>query len=229
MIDGGHHNSRGPVMTMRTYQVKADVIRGFLDAAGCSQKQFRKLLGCSERYLRMVLNEGRPVSEDIVLKMWKATGIPPERLLVNPAEWEHRGGAGDFAIIKQFFDTMFAEAPGEAVKLFAEGAKLCIRGRLLATGENGSRDPDEIHGLEQIGWALDRICSLARVRSAEVTSHSLISGDRVLVEGRVVQEFQSNPEKPILYVFMLVFTIRDGKIHELDMQFDTRKVAEALQ
>jgi hypothetical protein len=180
----------------------------------------------------MVINEGQPVSEDLLTSLGRALGVTKEELLEDAADRALVRGSDSDAAINRFFATMFSGLPGEAVKEFSKRAKLHLhvrsRERLSLIGVS-SRRPGEFMGREEIAQVLQKICSMARVEAVKELRRTPMPNDRVLVEGWVKQAITVNDNIPITYDFVLVFEMRKNRIQTLDIHFDTQVVEEGLR
>jgi hypothetical protein len=180
----------------------------------------------------MVINEGRPVSDDLLTRLGRALGVTKEELLEDPEDRALVRGSDSDAAVNRFFARMFAGFPHEAIKEFSQRARLHLHVRsrdiLSLIGVN-SRRPGEFVGRDAIGQVLQKICSIARVEAAKELRRTTMPNDRVLVEGWVKQAITSNTNTSITYDFILVFEMRKSRIQTLDIHFDTQVVEEGLR
>jgi hypothetical protein len=189
---------------------------------------------CSERYLRLALNEGQPVSYDVLTRLARALSVAREELLANPDDRERVRGSDHNAAINRFYAAMLGGLADEALKEFTEGAKLHLHlqpQEVRSLFGAGARESGEFEGRTAIGGALRRICALAKVEEPKELRRTPLPNDRVLSEGRVTQEIASN-KRQVTYDFVLIFDFaQGGGIEKLDLHFhfDTREIAEGLQ
>lgn len=219
-------------MSMPSFMVKGPVILDHMIRRGLSRKELARQADCDPRHLRMVINEGRPVSDDLLTKLGRALGVTKEELLEDPADRALVRGSDSDAAINRFFATMFSGLPGEALKEFCKRAKLHLHVRsreLLSLIGASSRRPGEFVGRDEIGEVLQKICSIARVEVAKELRRTPMPNDRVLVEGWVKQAITANDNTPITYDFVLVFEMRKSRIQTLHIHFDTQVVEEGLR
>lgn len=219
-------------MGKQSFHLKGSWIEEHLIRRGLSRKELAAQVGCAERYLRMILNEGRPVSYDILTRFCRVLGIAKEELLEIPDERAALRGNDNSATVNQFFAAMFSGLPDDALRVFAPGAKVKMHVRapeILALFGTNARRAGIFEGRESISQLLQSICQLARVKNARDVTRTPCSDDRLLIEGWVEQEFPSQPPMSVTYDYALVFLFKDGQIQELDIYFDTHKVSEALK
>jgi hypothetical protein len=187
---------------------------------------------CSERYLRMALNEGYPVSEEVLTRLGRVLGVAQEELLANPADRERVRGTVHDAVINRFYAAMFGGHADEALEEFAEGAVLHLHHRsreILSLLGMGSRESGEFAGRAAVGGALRGMCGLARVLDAKEWRRTPMLNHRVLSEGWVKQKIVSTGRE-VDYDFVLIFDLATGgKIERLDMHYETHEIEEGLR